>query len=101
MSTTPEELCKFIMAKARGEMVEERVGPQAPWMENHGVWSPDWEYRIAPKPKKKIMLYAYVTNSVLKENLLYGYAPVFHPEKNLPGYFRLPALDQEIEVEDE
>lgn len=99
MSTTPEQLCEFIMAKARGERVE-TLGTDGNW---YGVvrWDEHHVYRIAPKPKKKIVLYAYVTDSMLKENLLYGHAPVFHQERDLQGFIRLPALDQEIEVEDE
>lgn len=53
--TTPEQLCEFIMAKARGEKVEIET-KSGGWLEMHGdLWNPALNYRIAPKPKKKIL----------------------------------------------
>lgn len=55
MTTTPEELCEFIMAEARGEEIEfENAGG---WVKKSvGIWMIDAKYRIVPKPKKKIVL---------------------------------------------
>ena len=55
-----------------------------------------------PNPKKKIKLYAYVSKDVLGVTGLTSiFCAIYYSIKDeLNNHIRLPALDQEIEVED-
>lgn len=69
-------------------------------MDSYDMLQTDWEIVDEPKPKKKVKVAAFIHKDVLS-----GWASILyiheHETVNTENMIRLPALDQEIEVEDE
>ncbi len=89
MSLTLLEAAK---AKLEGKRVEEYYKQQ--WHEWSGeAWHENWLLRIAPEPKKKVKILAWLTNETL----------VWKTEDaDIPSHYkRVPSEDKEIEVEND
>ncbi len=87
MSMTLLEAAK---AKLEGKRVE--VWVAAWWTEWLGTsWGDKWEVRIAPEPKKKVKLLAYLSSSGL---IWHVAGRAIHS-----SWQRVPSEDKEVEIE--
>ena len=60
----------------------------------------EWEHRGIEQTKKLIKLYAYVEGKVRHEGGSYSHLVFSRDSESSTGNFRLPSLDQEIEVDE-
>ncbi len=97
MSLTLLEAAK---AKLEGKRVEYRYGDG--WIEWTGDWWPspsvaDWNFRIAPEPKKKVKLFAFI--DIRGElRLLKGGSVLFNCAIK-EEWVRASSEDKEVEIE--
>lgn len=98
---TLQEMIEVMQAFERGEKIQSRdVGVFDAW---HQADRPRWQwhtcdYRIAPKPKKKVKLLAMVSESALSGECL---SPMIFATRNADRHIRLPQFDVEVEMDDE
>lgn len=67
-------------------------------IENYELLLDDWEVVDESKPKKKMNLYAFVGTGI--STYPYGYTLYYRNNLNDHDGVRVPALDQEIEVDE-
>ena len=98
MAKTTKEMIEVMQAFERGETIEViwRGVANDGWDVATTTPSWDWgeyDYRVAPKPKKQIKLYCYFGNDTLS----------WVPHEKLddfPKYVRVPSEDKIIEVDE-
>ena len=92
---TTEQMIEVMQAAARGERIEwKHPGDGENWHESdcqYWNWS-DYDYRVAPKPKKQIKMLAWFD----RVNLFWAKEAALA----LPSWTRVPSEDKIIEVEE-